>query len=266
MNDSSLPLKESSRISYLSRLLDVLEHVVAASEPVPLSSLASATGIPLSTASRLSALLASRGYLYRRESGTFVAGPQIAHLGLQAILRLHDVTQLEVATSELSRKVGESVSAGLLIGDEIVLVARTEPNFPLRVVARVGDVIAPSTSAMGKVILAHLPPLQRAEVLRRHYGDQHAQALLPELEPELAEVRETGFACDEQTYAVGQRCRAVALFRSDRAFGALSVAGPAARFSVDAAVVATGLLRTKANELSIEYQDHLEMGAASGRE
>lgn len=266
MNDRRLPLNETSRVSYLPRLLDVMEHVVAAPGPVALSSLASATGIPLSTASRLSALLASRGYLYRRESGSFVAGPLLAQLGLRAISRLHDATQLEIATSELCRKVAESVSAGLLIGDEIVLVARTEPDYPLRVVARVGDVVAPHTSAMGKVILAHLAPRQRVEVLSRHCGDEQAEVLLQELEPELAEVRETGFACDEQTYAVGQRCRAVALFRADRAFGALSVAGPAARFSVDAAVVATGLLRTKADELSMEYRNQPEQEAVSGRE
>lgn len=238
--------------SYLARLLDVLEFVAEHPEAATLTSVAAGTGLPTSTASRLIGLLAERGYLQRNAGGGHTLGPRLAHLGLRTVAQLRGTQRLEEAARQLSASTGESASAGLLVGAEIVLVARHESAHPLRVVARVGDIIAPHTSAMGKAVLARLPVPRRLDVLAAAVGAEKARSVLADLDDELASVQQTGYALDEQTYTVGQRCRAAALLdHHGHAIGALSIAGPAARFTFEAADAAVPSLTEEADRLSI---------------
>jgi DNA-binding IclR family transcriptional regulator len=253
MSGKQVPLSGSAeRVSYLARLLDVLESVAEAARPLGLSELAGAASVPISTASRLVTLLSERGYLQRLPSGGYLPGPRLVHLALYTIRQLHGADRLDVATRTLAGEVDESVSAGLLLGAEIVLVAREESTHPLRVVARVGDIVAPHTSAMGKAILAHLDPARRGQVVAAAVGAERAEAILAELAPELEVVARVGYACDEQTYAPGQRCRAVALLdHNGQAFGGVSIAGPAARFTFEKAEETIPALRAQAAAISL---------------
>lgn len=253
MSGKGVPLSGSrERVSYLARVLDVLEFVAEAERALNLSELAAASGVPVSTVSRLTTLLVERGYLRRQPAGGFLPGPRLVHLGLCTVRQLHDTRRLDEVTRVLAAELHESVSVGLLLGAEIVLVARAESIHPLRVVARVGDIIAPHTSAMGKAILAHLDEERRRQVIGAAVGPDRLDSALAELGAELDEVARAGYACDEQTYAVGQRCRAVALLdHHGEAFGGLSVAGPAARFSVEAADETVRALRAQARALSL---------------
>lgn len=240
-----------AQVSYLARLLDVLECVATHDRGIALRTLAADAGIPMSTASRLTGLLVERGYAQRDPHGLLHPGARLLHLGLRTVAQLHDAPRFDAAVRAVAQATGESASAGLLVGSEIVLVARHEPDHPLRVVARVGDMVAPHTTAMGKAILAHLPRQRRWEVVAAQVGDDKAEAVLRDLDWELSEVKAGGFACDEETFAVGQRCRAVVLRDpAGQLVGGLSVAGPTARLTVEAADAATGQLRAQAARLA----------------
>lgn len=218
-----------------------------AEEPSTAASIADTLGIPLSTAFRNLATLVDTGLLRRTASGQIEPGARLVYLGLRALRHWESNRDLDTVTIELASQIPESISAGLLIGDEIMLVARQEPDSPLRVVARVGDVIAPHVSAMGKAILAALPDQRALAVLARAVGAGEAEAVAARLAPELQQVRETGVGVDEGEYALGQRCRAVALVDDlTGVYGALSAAGPAARFSEADAEAAAQLLRKAA--------------------
>jgi IclR family acetate operon transcriptional repressor len=219
--------------SYLGRIFDVLDRVVEADSPVTATQVAVDGGMPVSSVARLTTLLIDRGMIHRLPSGALVPGSHLVHLGLRAVTRTANSTELESMVRRVARLVPESISAGLLVGDEIVLVARQEPDFALRIVAKVGDVVAPHTSAMGKAIMAGLPEERQLSVLAKATGDPAgARDLLDGLRDELRDVHDHGFARDEGDYSVGQRCRAVPLHELRHGvFGALSVAGPAARFT-----------------------------------
>jgi DNA-binding IclR family transcriptional regulator len=123
----------------------------------------------------------------------------------------------------------------MLFGDEIVLVARHESEHRLRVVAMIGDVIAPQRSAMGKAILAHVSVQRRNEILESALGagaGAGAARVADELAEELALAASEGFARDEEIFAVGLRCVAApVLGPGGEAQGAISIAGPSSRFS-----------------------------------
>jgi IclR family acetate operon transcriptional repressor len=228
-------VETAGSVSYLGRCLDLVDSVAAAPlEGLTLSELAEATHMPVSTASRLARLLEQRGLASRRADKRFVPGPALVALGLRS-LRLLPTTHYREAIQSLGRSTGESVSVGLLVEDEIVLVARHESEHRLRVVATIGDVIPPHTSAMGKAVLAHVPAERRHAILRRALGPL-APEIAGALAGELDEVSAHGFARDEEAFAPGLRCRAAPLLGADgEAFGAISIAGPSFRFSHEVA-------------------------------
>lgn len=226
---------DEGAVSYLGRFLDLVDAVAGAPEQgLTLSQLAVDSHVPVSTASRLARLLETRGLASRLPDKRFVPGPALVALGLRS-LRLLPTEHYGAAVAALGRATGESVSVGVLVGEEIVLVARHESEHRLRVVATIGDVIAPHRSAMGKAVLSHVSDERRDAILRRAVGDD-AAAVAAELADELAQATANGYACDEEVFAVGLRCRAAPLLGADgEAYGAISIAGPASRFSVDLA-------------------------------
>ncbi len=238
--------------SYLRRLLDLLVIAVTDSRgPMQLTELAHLAQIPLSTASRLAGLLVDMDMLRVMPDGRIDVGPELVHLAVKAMDRVNGDSQQRAAVAALAKATGESASAGLLIGDAIVLVARDEPAHSLRAVAHVGDIISPHTSAMGKAILARLDAERRLAVLRRAAPDE-AEELSRRLDSELAEVRQAGYAIDEEMFAVGLRCRAAALLDgSGQAYGGISVGGPASRFTYEQATQSLPQLLAIAAELSL---------------
>ncbi|MBF8185290.1 IclR family transcriptional regulator [Nonomuraea sp. K274] len=236
-------------------MLDVLDVAVTHDRaPLQLGEIAAAAGVPPSTASRLVGLLVERGFLVQMDRSGYSAGPRLVHLAVRTLDQMHAADRLKAAVESLAEQTGESASAGLLVGDQIVLVARKEPAHSLRAVAHVGDVLNPLTSAMGKAVLAMLPVRRQLEIVRATVGEQAEQALR-ETREELATARSEGFAVDEESYAVGLRCRATAILdRSGHAVGGISIAGPAARFTRENANACVPALLAEAGRLSLEMR------------
>lgn len=251
--------------SYLSRMLDVLERALATeSGPLSLSELSRVAGVPVSTVSRLTSLLVERGLLRNLPGGGLVAGPQFLRLAVKALGEVQTDARIASCVRSLALTTGESVSAGMLIGDSLVLIAREEPVQSLRAVARVGESVAPHTSAMGKAVLARLDTERRLAVLRRAVGDG-AEQVDESLREELDLIREHGFALDEETFAVGLRCRGAAFVDHEGiAVGGLSIAGPAARFTYELATGVVPALLSAVQALSAPFAGRADEGLEAG--
>jgi DNA-binding IclR family transcriptional regulator len=241
--------------SYLRRLLHFLSVAVNdGSSARGLTEIAREAGIPLSTASRLASLLTESEMLRVLPTGGYGPGAELIRIAGNALVSLRGDLQIQTVVRSLSEATYESASAGMLVGDVIVLIAREEPDHSLRAVARVGDSISPHTSAMGKAILANLGPGRRLAVLRNAVGPD-ADRVEDELASELETIRRQGYALDEETYSPGLRCRAAAFLDEEGlAIGGISVAGPAARFSFAKATEFLPLLQEKVDELSARGQ------------
>lgn len=248
--------------SYLRRLLHFLSVALSdGSNARGLTEIAREAGIPLSTASRLASLLTESEMLRILPSGGYGPGAELIRIAGNALVSLRGDLHIQTVVRSLSEATYESASAGMLVGDVIVLIAREEPEHSLRAVARVGDSISPHTSAMGKAILANLRAERRLAVLRNAVGPD-AGRIEEELGSELAAIRLQGYALDEETYSPGLRCRAAAFLDEDGlAIGGISVAGPAARFSFAKASECLPLLQGMVDELSARNrQEHSPAG------
>lgn len=138
---------------------------------------------------------------------------------------------------ELSKKVGETVFMGILDGFDLVYIDHVDSlDHVLRMTPQIGRRQDAHTTALGKVLLAHLdgPPLEsflkRKELARRTV---HTMTNPKVLAKELERVRERGYATDQQESEIGICCVAAPVRGiGGQVVAAVSISGPSTRLEM----------------------------------
>lgn len=242
----------------MGRILDLLELAVVADDaPLTMTEISERAHVPISTTSRLVKNLEEWDFLVQDGNGKYLPGGRVVRMAVVVSAQLHTPQRIEAATTRIAEATGESVTGGLVIGDRIVIVARTESEHPLRAVHRVGEQVSPTAAALGKAVLSRSHEQRRRELAAAWERDDDSPHL-DELDGELNQALVDGYTKDEETFAPGLRCRAVPIIGQDgTAVGAISVAGPAARFQPATADDAAKLLLKEAAALSSLPTDHV---------
>lgn len=128
----------------------------------------------------------------------------------------------------LSERTRESASLGELLGDHAIIVARSTARRSLSNGLGIGSRLPAYCSALGRVLLAGLPP---ADMVRRVHA-MRRDALTPQTETDAARVvalvercRDDGFASNEGELEQGVRSMAVPVYgRAGQRIAALSIA------------------------------------------
>jgi DNA-binding IclR family transcriptional regulator len=128
------------------RLLQLLELVVDADEPLTVGEVATRLGIPKSTAWVLVQHLLARGYLLEQgDDRAFVVGPSLYRLATAALHR-HPIRPLaRPFLAELREQVGADIYLAVRSGDEVVYIDRLEGSQMLQIAARSAR-LAPCTA------------------------------------------------------------------------------------------------------------------------
>jgi len=230
--DETTRTRQPGTVQSVDRALAVLESLARAEGPVGVAELAVETGLPPGTTHRLLQALQQRGYVRHETSRKYSLGT--------AGLRLGDAAQRSLARSarpylaQLVELSGETANLAVLEGDDVVYVAQVSSPHTLRMFAEVGRHVPPHSTAVGKVLLAHLSRDRTIGVLRRTGLPQRTPSTITDLDELVAEldvVRERGWATDEEEQEAGVRCVAVPVGSDDRVVAAMSVSGPAERFA-----------------------------------
>jgi DNA-binding IclR family transcriptional regulator len=155
-------------------------------------------GVARSTAHRLLAMLVSHGFVQQdRTTKAYMPGRGLFEIGLGALGSLDVRSE---ARPELLRLVGvlrETVMLIVLQGNRTLVVDAIESDEVVRVSARTGGSMPPHTVSAGKVLLAAMDQqevraLLGPEPLERR--TKHSLTTYAELEAELADARERGYA------------------------------------------------------------------------
>jgi IclR family transcriptional regulator, acetate operon repressor len=159
------------------RLLQLLELVVDAEEPVTVGEIAARLGIPKSTVWVLVQHLLARDYLLAQgDDRAFVVGPSLYRLATAALHR-HPIRPLaRPFLAELREQVGADIYLAVRSGDEVVYVDRLEGSHMLQIATPLSAPRPLHCTAAGKLMLAlstdglwdrfrergpHLPPSTR---------------------------------------------------------------------------------------------------------
>ena len=224
-------------VGVISKVLRILEVLQSSSAGLGLKAVCDSTGINKSTAHRFLKHLEREGYLLRTEGGTYLIGPRLAQMStcanrsatLQAVAR--------PILAELWRSTHETVNLGVLDHGTLLYVDVMESPHEFRLVSRIGTRRSLHVAALGKVLTAFLPASNCERVLSGIVFQQVTPRTIPnivQLRAELDKVRRQGYAVDNEEALLGCRCVSAPILSSDKvAIGALSVAGPVARVSLN---------------------------------
>jgi DNA-binding IclR family transcriptional regulator len=138
---------------------------------------------------------------------------------------------------ELASLTEETVHMAMPSGKEVVFVAKVDSTRPIGVGAKVGTRAPMHCTASGKAILSgDQDGRWLKEILKEGLEPRTNHTLTsPEaLDRELEEIRERGYAIDNQEYEMGVSCVSAPISDYRReVVGAISVSAPAARLTDD---------------------------------
>lgn len=194
-------------VQSVAKTLDVITAFDAEHRDLTLSEVARRTGQSRASARRFLLSLAALGFV-RVDGALFSLTPRVLSLGhaFLSSLRLPDIAEPHL--KQLSVRLGESTSASIFDGDDIVYVARVQTRRIMAVGIRVGTRFPAYATSMGRAMLAFAPDA----ALEAYLGRVELRALTPhtitdagELRRELHRVREQGWALVDQELEPGLR-------------------------------------------------------------
>jgi IclR family transcriptional regulator, acetate operon repressor len=251
----------SSGVQSVERTFELLELMADAGGEVGLSQLAEASALPLPTIHRIMRTLVNAGYVRQQPSRRYALGPRLIRLGETAGRTLGAWVRPYLAS--ITAAVGETANMAILDGDQVVYVAQVPSPHAMRMFTEVGRRVDAHCTAVGKAVLADLPPLVVEQLLVR--GGMRAQTertitSLPVLQRELATVRDRGYAEDDGEQEIGVRCLAVSVPGAP-AGAAISISGPEARMARLAVDDVVPLMHRAAADLARELRGPDTSGA-----
>jgi IclR family acetate operon transcriptional repressor len=251
MSDAA-PRPRSGSVQSIERAFALLEVMADQGGAATLSQLSTASGLPLPTIHRLLRTLVELGYVRQEPSRQYVLAPRLVRLGESSAAMLHVWARPHLA--RLVDELGESANLAMLDGDQVVYVAQAQSRRSMRMFTEVGRRVLPHCTAVGKAMLAQLPPDRVRDLVRRTGMPRLTSSTItdPDVFAEALEaIAEQGFAIDDGEQEVGVRCVAVAVPDVPLRLG-LSVSGPAARMTTSVVEHAVPLLQKAAGELAAE--------------
>lgn len=230
--------KEKSEyiIQAVSHALDLLEQFHGEVDELGVTELSKRLKLHKNNVFRLLATLESRGYIEQnRATENYRLGLKSLELGQTFIKQMGLLRQAKPILEKLVGACNETSYVAIFKDGYIVYLDVVETDLTVRVVSRVGSRLPAYCTASGKVHLAHM-------------SDEEVETMLPakelkaytpntvvdrdQLKQELRKVAEAGYAVDDEEVDIGVRCIAAPIRDyTRRIVGAVSISGPAMRFS-----------------------------------
>jgi len=216
----------------VNRALRTLELIAEAGE-LGVTELGRRLGVHKATASRLAATLARRGLIERDPvSDRYRLGFGLIRLAGAAMAGLDLVSSARPVLEELAEQTRETVTLGVVSGDEVVSIDQVTGTRSIVSVSWVGKRTPLHTTSTGKVLLS---AMSDAELDRRlacvlEASTPRSVTDPAELRAQLDEVRRRGWAQTLEELEEGLNAVAAPVRQADgNVVGALSVSGPAFR-------------------------------------
>lgn len=219
-----------SRVKSVDTAFDIIQYLHDA-DSATLDEVAKAVDVSRSTAHRHLSTIHDRGYVVL-DDGEYSLSLRFLTHGGQRRDALAATEVIEEKVRQLSEETAERVQFITEEHGERVYVYTYAGSDAVRTDATIGKRGPLRVSAAGKAILANLPADRRDEILaqRPDRATENTITSEDELRTELAEIRERGYAFNEEESTSGLRAVGVPVHCSEgNVLGAISLSGPANR-------------------------------------
>ena len=228
--------KRNYDITALQRGLQILHLFSGSPRGLTAKQVATASKLPVSTVHRFLSNLVSAGFLNRDAEGTHCLGIACFSIGQAAAGQL-DIRRLSLPyLRELNQQTRETGHLTVRHGLSAVYVEKLDSPEPLRIYSRIGASVPLHCTAVGKVLLAYLPPDEQQRVLPQLELNRltaNSVGNMQELKTELFRVRKNGYASDLEEHELHIRCVAAPIWdHTGSVQSSLSITAPAFRMPV----------------------------------
>ncbi|MEM6491940.1 MAG: IclR family transcriptional regulator [Pseudomonadota bacterium] len=243
--------------SAIQKAFRLLDAIVETNGPAALVDIAETAQLPKASAHRMLLQLEEVGAVVREPDGKrFFIGARMAQLALGALRASTKVAPIREVMKALMKQTGESCNLGVLDADAIVYIERVESDFPLRMHFSAGSRVPPHCTAVGKLLIAHLPERKRLrllEALPRTRFTPHTLVEVDALEAEFARIRDEGRSVNREEYQAGLIGLAVPVRDADgHIIAGLAIHAPVVRMPIDVALAHEPVLRAAATAIGDE--------------
>jgi IclR family pca regulon transcriptional regulator len=245
----SIPsLREPRYSQSLERGLAILGCFTPARPVLGIADIADELGMSRSTTHRYVITLVALGFLEQGASRKYRLGLRVTDLGMSALnstgLRDHARPYLE----ELRQRTSYTTSLGVLDGTEVLYVDRARSfrrgQNQIDLGLQPGSRVPSYSTAMGKLLLAYLPEGQQRDVIADIKLTKQGPNTISSkkgLRAELENIREAGFAVDDEELAAGLYAIAAPVRNESRdVVAAVNLAAPSSMIALEELVDALG--------------------------
>jgi len=234
---TSMPESQKESGSALQKAVLVLDALFESEHALGLAEVSAKLDLPRQTVHRIVRQLEDLD-LIRRDFARdhFSVGSRMVNLSLNAIAVAWRLAPMRTVLKDLVGQIGETCNIGILDRDEVVYIDRVECDWPLRLQLSAGSRVPVHATAIGKLLLAHLPSRTRQRLI--HAAPlpsltEHTITNPDELEAELKGIRRNGCATNSSEHVAGLIALAVPVYDGGgRVVAGLAVHAPDARMTV----------------------------------
>jgi DNA-binding IclR family transcriptional regulator len=221
------------RVQSLRRAFALLEQVTIKQQS-SLAELSKEVGLKKTTAHNLLKTLVELGYLdQERRSRLYCLGSRVFVLASRHMSLVTLVAKARPFLVSLTRRTQLTSNLAIYDGGHVVLLDRAEGPSPVQLSGSLGRAMPAHATALGKVLLAHLPPEELEAVLSRSELRRFTQNTIVSksgLSREFRIISEQGFGVDQDEFELGLRCVAAPVWGfTGRVVGAIGVCDPSTK-------------------------------------
>lgn len=240
--------------SAIDRAFSVLECFGRHQKPLRLSDVVTELDLPKQTAHRLIKQLEALDLLERDiQPEKYRLGSRVRQLGIAAVVSQNRTAPTRAILEDLVARFEETVNIGILDNGEVLYIDRVECHWPLRVQLAPGSRVKMHCTAIGKLLLAHLPDPVRAVTIRNMALEKYTPSTITDaqtLEKECEGIKAQGYAENVGEDLQGLVALAVPIFGDDgQVIAGIAVHAPEARMSLESMRSQIAILNTAAEKL-----------------
>jgi DNA-binding IclR family transcriptional regulator len=245
---------KSAPVGVIEKVLRILELLDRSAGGLQLREIAEQAGINRSTAHRFLSHLEAQGYLFRDSVGAYMLGLKLTRLGSGSTFQATLCKICRPTLETLHKSTGETINLAVLDGLDILYLDVLETRHTFRLVSHIGEHLPAHCTALGKAILANLDEEQRNEILssaRLKPSTPKTVTNVARLKKQLAEIRDKGYAIEDEEAVTGVRCLGAAIVGAEgEIVGGISISGPVVRITKDLLPGFSKEIRAAAREIS----------------
>jgi IclR family pca regulon transcriptional regulator len=205
-------------LEVLARGVRVIECFRDGRKALSVSDVAKRVGIPRASARRALLTLADLGYV-EDQGRAYALTPKVLTLASAFLTSNAIATVMQPIVESVAREIGEACSAAVLDGDDIVFVARANPQRIVSVGLEIGYRLPAFSTAVGRVLLGALSDEEIEARLKRAKPTRYTNRTvtsLAEIRKAIRAARRDGYSAVDQEVELGFRSIAVPVFGADK--------------------------------------------------